>query len=193
MTIRLGVCALAMLVLAAVPARADDVADKVREAMELYEAGNYGAAAGMLDFAAQLIRQKKGEQVAAYFPEPLSGWSADEPESQAAGAAFFGGGLSAERSYRRGREAFAIRIISDSPLMQSLMMMFANPAILASSGGQLKVIAGQQAMIQKDGSSATVSVVVANRMLIQVEGAAPLDAMIAHLEAMDFKALASLT
>lgn len=42
------------------PVRADEIKDAIQEAIDAYEAGDYSAAAGQLDYAAQLVRQLKG-------------------------------------------------------------------------------------------------------------------------------------
>ncbi len=39
---------------------ADEVEDSIKEGLDAYSAGDYSTAAASLDYAAQLIRQKKG-------------------------------------------------------------------------------------------------------------------------------------
>ena len=152
--------------------RADDVTDAIDQAKALYEAGDTQAAITQLDFAAQLVRQHRGAGLQDYLPEPLDGWDAEDAESQSAGAAMFGGGTTAARNYTNGNQNVNVAIITDSPLLQSMMMLFSNPMILASQGGQLKMINGQQALVKPDG----VTMVVNNTYLIQIDGnASPAD------------------
>jgi len=70
-------------------ASADDVEDSVKEGLEYYKDGDYSSAAGSLEYAAQLIRQKKGGQLEVFLPKPLPGWTAEDVSSQAMGAAMF--------------------------------------------------------------------------------------------------------
>ncbi|MFN2354295.1 MAG: hypothetical protein ABR512_07205, partial [Desulfopila sp.] len=80
---------------------ADEIEDAVKEGLQYYAEGDLSSAAGSLEYAAQLIRQKKGGELEALLPKPLPGWTAEEASSQAAGAAMFGGGVTAERKYRK--------------------------------------------------------------------------------------------
>jgi len=127
---------------------------------------------GAIDYASQLIQQKKGEKLESMLPKPLDGWKAQEATSQAVGAAMMGGGLSAERSYSKESSTVDIQIITDSPIMQGMMMMFSNPMLAASDGGKLQKIGRQKAIVKYDAQnkSGDINVVVANRFLVTIEG-----------------------
>lgn len=160
------------LMLLASPGWADDVTESINEALEYYKDGAYSDAVGSLNYASQLIQQKKGEALESFLPEPLDGWTAEEAKSQAAGSAMMGGGLSAERSYRNGESKIDVQIITDSPIMQGMMMMFSNPMIAASDGGKLQKIGRQKAIVKYDAAdkSGDIKVVVAHRFLVTIEG-----------------------
>jgi hypothetical protein len=151
---------------------ADDIENSIKEALQYYENGEYKDAVESLNYASQLIQQKKGQGLESFLPEPLSGWTAQETRSQAASAAMFGGGVTAERKYSKGSSSITIKIITDSPLMQSMMMMFSNPMFATSDGGKLERIGRQKAIVKFDSSSkrGEIKIVVANRFLVLIEG-----------------------
>jgi hypothetical protein len=177
------------------PAYADDVTDSINEALKYYNEGKYSDAVGSLNYAAQLIGQKKGGQLEEFLPKPLDGWTAEDPGSQAAGAAMFGGGVTAERRYAKDSASVHVQIVTDSPLLQGMMMMFTNPMFAASDGGKLEKIKGQKAIVKYSDSDkeGKIDIVVANRFLITIEGN---DVMKADLEgyakAVDYDKLATL-
>lgn len=78
---------------------ADDVTDSIGEGLQHYNNNEYSEAVKSLNYASQLIQQKKGKSLESLLPEPLSGWTADNASSEAAGAAMFGGGTTAKRKY----------------------------------------------------------------------------------------------
>ena len=151
---------------------ADDIEDSIQEALEYYKSGEYKDAVESLNYASQLIQQKKGKGLESFLPEPLKGWAAQKSSSQAAGAAMFGGGVTAERKYSKDSSSISISIITDSPLMQGMMMMFSNPMFAASDGGKLERIGRQKAIVKFDPNSkqGEIKIVVANRFLVIIEG-----------------------
>ena len=181
----MAVCLVCLGFTGGASAWADDVTDAVDQALALYADGQTQQAIAQLEFAAQLIRQQRGSGLQAYLPQPLSGWDAQAAESQSAGAAMFGGGTTATRDYSKGSSDITISIITDSPMMQSMMMLFSNPMILASQGGQLQMINGQQALVKEDG----VTMVIQNTYLITIEGQASQADFVAYANAIDIDGL----
>ena len=179
-------------ILLALPAWADDVEDSIKEGLELYKAGEYQEAVESLNYAVQLIQQQKGRSLEKLLPEPLSGWEVEETASQAAGAAMFGGGVSAQRSYRKGDAYVTVLIAADSPLIQTMVAMFANPMIVSSDGGRLQRIKRQKAIVEydEDDRSGSINIVVDRRFLVNVEGQdVSQDELVAYARAIDYKAL----
>ena len=80
---------------------ADEITNTINEALTQYKNGEYSEAVGNLDYASQMIRQKKSEGLADYLPQPLDGWELSNTESSAAGGAMLGGMVSAERIYKK--------------------------------------------------------------------------------------------
>ena len=62
------------------PAAADEFTDVVKEALELYEAGEISEAKDALKYAEQLLAERQHQAIADLFPEPLNGWTVTEAE-----------------------------------------------------------------------------------------------------------------
>lgn len=151
---------------------ADEITDSIEEAMEYYKDGNHVEAVNSLDYASQLIRQKRSGKLEALLPEPLSGWLAEDVKSQAAGPGYLGGMISAKRKYKKDRSSVTIEIITDSPALQSMIMVFSNPAYASADGGKLTKIKRQKAIIKYHPSKrkGEINIVVAKQYLVSVKG-----------------------
>jgi hypothetical protein len=170
----------------------DDVTDSVNEALKYYEKGEYSEAAGSLEYAAQLIRQKKGGQIQEVLPEPLDGWNSEAASSQAAGSAMLGGGVSVERQYYKDNSSVTIQVVADSPLLQGFMMMFSNPMYATADGGKFEKIAGKKAIVKYDPGNrdGSINIVVDHRYLVTIEGNDITKAdLTAYAQAVDYKLL----
>lgn len=173
----------------------DDVEDSIKEALQSYKNGEYKEAAESLNYASQLVQQKRSTGLESFLPEPLKGWTAKEASSQAAGAAMFGGGITAEREYRKESGSITVQIITDSPMMQSMMMMFSNPMFATADGGKLERIGRQKAIVKydKDNKEGDIKIVVANRYLVSIEGRhVSVEDLKAYANAIDYKKLQTL-
>jgi len=183
---------LAMALFLGAPAHADDVTDQMDEALKAYEKGDYNTAITALDAASTLIRQKKAETVTRLLPEAPAGWEADEATSSVAGSGMFGGGINAERAYRRKvedrSEQVKISIMTDSPLLQTMSMMFSNPMFMGQEN-KLVVVGGQKAIANERDKSLTA--MIANKVLVKVDGQAQttLDDLKLFFKSIDFKAI----
>ncbi len=174
---------------------ADDVQESINEALQYYNNGEYKDAVDTLNYASQLIQQKRSGGLELFLPEPLDGWRMQDTSSQAMAAAMFGGGISAEREYRKGSSSVKVQIITDSPLMQGMMMMFSNPMYATSDGGKLERIGRQKAIVKYDSGKkkGDVNIVVANRFLVTIEGQEiSKEELTAYAEAIDYNKLQSL-
>jgi hypothetical protein len=194
------------------PAPADDVTDQIDGAVKLYKEGKFSQAASELDFAVQQIREKQGEQLKAVFPKPLPGWSAEEPEVSAGAASMFGGGISASMKYQKaaptakpsggGEESemenpeVEIEMMTDSPLLQGMLPLLTNPALMGSQGGKLIKVKTYRGISKKagDGGGPELDLVVANKVLLTVKGSngATEADLLAYANAMDFATLEKL-
>jgi hypothetical protein len=176
-------------------ASADDVTDSVNEALQFYKDGKYTEAASSLTYAAQLIQQKKGASMESILPEPLTGWTAEETSSQAASAAMFGGGVTVERMYARDSNTVKIQVVTDSPMLQSMIMMMTNPMFATSNGGKPETINGQRAIVKINSGekSGQIQLVIANRFLVTIDGEeVSKEDLVAYARAIDYQKMTSL-
>ena len=185
--------ALAVLFLA-LPLHAgeDTVLSTIKEATRQYQAGDYSGSASNLDYASQLIRQKKSEKMKDLLPEPLPGWDGKEASAQALGAAVLGGGVTVSRDYTRGASTISVEIVSDSPVLQSVLMMLNNPVFAGAGGGRLETVKGNRSVLKFDSGkkSGELYSVVASRFVVTVKGRqVAREDLLAYGEAMDYRVL----
>ncbi len=171
----------------------DPILKTIHKAIEEYENNDFSNAASSLDYASQLIRQKKGEALTKLLPPPLDGWHAVAGKSQVTAASLFGGGLTAQKRYIKDNSVVDISIITDSPILQSVIMMFSNP-IFAASAGQFELINGYKGIVKfEDDNQGTINIVVNNRFLVTLEGKnTRREDLMDYAEHIDLKAIASL-
>jgi hypothetical protein len=124
-------------------ARADDVTDQINEALKAYEKHDYSTAATALEAAATLVHQARAEIWKGFLPEALSGWTAEDAEASAAGAAMLGGGTTISRRYRKDSQAVEISFVSDSPLVQAMGAVLGS-GMIAGADMKLIVIDGRK-------------------------------------------------
>jgi len=169
-------------------AMADEVTDQIQEGLKAYEKGDLDTATIALDTAATLIRQQQANSLSGVLPEPLPGWSADEAETSSAGAAMLGGGLHAERTYRKEDEQVNVSVVGNSPMLQAMSMMFANPAMMGGDA-KLLIVDGRKVIQKKEDHS--LQAMIANNFLVTVEGGDGTadESVKAYFEAIDFEAL----
>lgn len=158
------------LILAVTVVQADDVMDWVNDGIEAYKNKDYSEAVSNLEYAAQLIRQMKGEEMTVALPDALNGWKKVNSESGAAGAAMFGGATSASARYEKGDASCDINITTDNPMLSGILMMFSNPMLISSSGQKLIKINGEKASLDFDDDSGEITMVVDKKVLVQISG-----------------------
>ncbi|MCW5198779.1 hypothetical protein VU06_03430, partial [Desulfobulbus sp. F3] len=177
----------------AVPTK-DNIIVTIEEAIRQYRANDFAGAISNLDYAAQLIRQKKNERMKALLPAPMFGWLAKEASAKFLGTAVFGGGSTVSRDYyTSGGAVISVELISDSPVLQSIIMMLNNPLFAGASGGNIQTIKQQRAIIKYNDSdrSGEINVVVDSRFIVTVKGrSVDQVVLLAYTEAVDFDALA---
>jgi len=193
---RLVVLAVTMGLLSSGPLCADEVTDSISQGLEQYKKGSYAEAMGSLNYASQKIGQIKADTLKVLIPQPLSGWTADEVVSQAAGTAMFGGGLSAEGRYHKGDQTnVTVKIVTDSPLLQSMMMLISNPMFASSSGGRLEKINNQTAIVKYEtqAKQGDINVVIAGKVLVTVEGnGVSQDELMAYAKAVGYEKILAM-
>jgi len=171
--------------LAATPAGADEVEEALELALEAYRAGDLTMAKEEIDFAAQLIAQKKAATLGEYLPEPLPGWVRHDDDGGHAGF----GGMNASATYltegEGDRKRVDVQIMANNQMISAMAAMFANPAMLGGQGemkriNRQKVIVTQQSELQA---------LVDNRIMVTISGNAPVEDKEAYFAAIDLRAL----
>jgi hypothetical protein len=177
-----------MLVLAALPAAADEFTDTLASALKAYNEGDVSGAREDLDYAGKLLGAMKSDALAKFLPEAPPGWIREATPSDDASAAggfmgMFGGGTTASATYRKDAKTFTIALVADSPMVNGLGAMISGVAGLA--GGKPIRIQRVQFTQSDDGLQGVVN----NKVMINVSGDASIEDKTAALETMDFKAL----
>jgi len=169
---------------------ADDISDTLEEALASYKKGDVTGAKEDVIYALELLKQQSGNTLKDQLPDALEGWEAEEAKSETAGAGMLGGGTVLSRSYKKDKSKVIIEIITDSPLLQGLGSMFANP--MFNSGGEIKRINREKATIKynKKNKSGEITLMVDKRFVVNVKGSkVSKEDLIKYTKAIDFKAL----
>lgn len=179
---------LAATLLAAVPAAyADEISEAITEAGRAWQSGDAVAARTALEEAVQLLAQRAAAGLGQALPAPLPGWTAEEPETSAA-TGLFGGATQASRTYRNGQDQdVRIQVTSDNPIVAQLAMVYANPAMAGAMGKLVRI--GSQRAIQTNDNE--IQMLVDNRVLVSINGDAPMEAKLAYARAIDLTKLSS--
>lgn len=183
--VRIAAVSAALCLSLAPPVAADEIEDGIAAALEAYRAGDIAAAKNEIDFAAVLLGQKKAEGLGGFLPAPLTGWTREDDESDAAAAAMFGGGLTAGADCTQGAERIEIRLIADSPMVAAMAGMPGNAAMMAAQG-EARRVGKQRHLVARDGQ---IMALVAARVLVQLSGEGAPEDKIAYFEAIDFAGL----
>lgn len=175
-----------VLAMAAGPALADEVEDTLQAALEAWRAGDVSAAKEEVDYAAQLIAQQKAAGLSEFLPEPLEGWNREPGQDQTQATTAFGGGMMASALYTNETDDVEIQMMADNQMVTAMAGMFGNAALMGQMG-KLKRINRQKVVITPDGE---IQAMVANRILIQISGTAPIEVKEEYFKAIDLKGLA---
>jgi hypothetical protein len=155
---------LALPLLLATPALADDVTDQVNEGLAAYARKDYAAAITALEAATALLRQARSEVWKVYLPPAPPGWTID---NTTVGAGTLGIGTSASRKYVQDGQSVEISLMTDSPVMQGLAAVIANPMIAAAAGKTVIIGGRRMNYITVDNSLVAM---VGDRVLVRVQG-----------------------
>ncbi len=167
------------------PAEADEVTDAIAEAQRAYQAGQIPQAQTALQEALQLMAQRAAAGLAGALPDALPGWTAEEATSNAAGAGMFGGAQAA-RSYRNAQgQTVEIQVMSDNPMIAQLGPILSNPMLAGAMGRLVRI--GELRAIQ--GNDGNIQMLVDNRILVQVQGDAPVEQKLAYARAINIQRL----
>lgn len=182
-----GLVFAAALVVATVPAFADEFTDTVESALKAYKDGDVDGARQDLDYAGKLLGTMKAESLAKFLPEPLPGWTREPADADDSTdfMGMFGGGTTTAASYTKDGNDVQINLVANSPMVSGVASMITGLAGMATGGKPIRI---QRTEFRQDGDE--LQGVVGNKVLVSVSGSASLEEKTAFLEAMDFKGLA---
>ncbi|SDG78129.1 hypothetical protein [Roseospirillum parvum] len=167
------------------PAWADEIEDSLQAALDAYRDGDLALAKEELDYAGQMLSEKKAAGLADFLPEPLSGWERQDGDTQAMTAGMMGGGMSASASYSNGDTRLEISLVADSPMVGALAAVFNNAAMMGQMG-KLRRIDRQKVIETEEGE---LQAVIDNRILVSINGPAPVEDKEAYFKALDIDGL----
>ncbi|MGQ9658718.1 MAG: hypothetical protein ACUVT0_01205 [Thermochromatium sp.] len=179
----------------AAPVQADEVTDQLAIARKAYESGELRTAIETLNFAVAKIQEQMTANLVKLLPEPLPGWTADAPESQAGGMAAMITGTTLSRTYRRGDGAeIRLSLMADSPLMPMLTMALSMPFVIQNNPAMKTYsFQGYRGMLEHaaDSQDYEITLMVGNRLVIQGKGSRLADSqpIEAYFEKLDLKAI----
>ena len=176
-------------------AAAEPVIDQIEAGRRAYEAGDARVAIQALQFAvAQIEEQLRAKQL-TLLPEPLAGWTAEEPAAGTGGLAAMIAGTTLTRTYHNegtGAEV-TITVTADSPLLSMMNMMMTTPMLMQATPSNTPYTYGAfRGILEQQGAEATkITLMVGTRILVQVDGNGQTDrqTLEAYLEAMNLQNL----
>lgn len=201
-----GIGVVVILALAlVVSACADEITQGIDYAKEAYEDGDYPEAIEELNFAIAQIQSLQVDELRKALPEPLSGWTMEEQESETLPFGFFGlgQGLGVTRRYYKedSDETIEITIGAQSMLLQQITMFLNNPAMAAAQPNtklEKKRIAGKRITIIEEFSSederGKLSLTPDDKTMVIIEGRDISDKAILYeyLDGIDFDLMAEI-
>jgi len=177
-------------------ARADEISDIIERGKKLYQEGKYSEASSELQYAVSQIQNLQAERLKGLLPEPLSGWTAEEASASAAAMGFLGGGVTASKTYNKEDtgESIEIQILTESPLLQTVMMFLTNPAMLAGQPDtKLVRVKGEKALekFSAKNKEGELSLILEGNTLITVRGSEITNKNILYkyMEKIDFEVM----
>ncbi len=203
-----GVGVVVILALAlVVSAYADEVLEEIDYAREAYEDGSYSEAIEGFNFVIAQIQSLQVDELRKALPEPLSGWTMEEQESDAMGYGFLGlgSGLGVTRRYYEEDSGATIEITvaAQSIMLQQITMFLKNPTMAAAQPNtklekkRIKGIAGRTTIVEEFSSEdedGKLSLTPDDKILVIIEGSDISDKEILYeyLDGIDFDLMAEI-
>ena len=169
------------LAASALSVQADEISDTLESSLKAYTDGDLQYALEELNFARQLMIEKKTEALSAFLPEAPEGWTREVNSEMGASLGMLGGGVGAEAEYSKGSESFKITIMADNPMVSAMGGMIGNAA---AYGAKVERVGREKFMVQ----DSAIQGLIDNRILVKAEGT-DMAQMISVLESMDFREL----
>ena len=158
--------ATAALALIAGVGRADEVTDRISQALAAYQRRDMPTALAALDAASALLRRLDPDRWKDLFPPPPDGWTADGPQGPATERALLKGGAGISRRYERGIETVEISVLTDAPMVRAMATLIGNP--LLSGGAGLVEIDGRRFAYARDDNA--YMTLAGDKALLRIRG-----------------------
>jgi len=101
---------------------------------------------------------------------PLAGWELELLDSQAMGAAMFGGGISSSAKYSNGTESYEVTILGNSPMFAMVSGVVSNAMLASSSGAKIEKIGDMKASVRDQNGEVEVMVPFEGNTLVTTKG-----------------------
>jgi hypothetical protein len=145
--------------------------DAVAAAQKAVEAGELGSAISALQAAIRDLQKQQRAAILAALPKP-EGWQVeDQPaaEAEAVAAGLALAGLTVQRHYTKDGQRLDVEVTANSPFLQMMAMMFANPALIAAEGGERVEYGQHKAILKAVGDSgAELQILMHDKHIIKV-------------------------
>jgi hypothetical protein len=163
---------------------AQDTATRLQAAIDAYASGDLAAASLALTEARKALDTERGARLQAAFPPAPDGWTL-EVRDLGPDLALMGGGTGVDAKYAHSDGRYVtFNVMVDTPLVSSMMGMFASPEMIAMLG---EVIERPGVTFAKQDNGLTG--ILDGRMMVSVTASAP-DVAMPIVELVDFEALA---
>lgn len=185
----------------------DEITEEIDYAREAYEDGSYSEAIEGFDFVIAQIRSLQVDELRKALPEPLSGWTMEEQESDAMGYGFFGlsSGVGVTRRYYEEDSGATIEITigAQSIMLQQVTMFLKNPAMAAAQPNtklekkRIKGIAGRTTIVEEFSSedeSGKLSLTPDDKIFVIIEGwdISDKEILYEYLDGIDFELISEI-
>jgi hypothetical protein len=128
--------------------------EAIEQAKKAAEADKLGAAIAALQAAIKDLQKKQRTAILANLPKP-EGWEVEDSGADDAAndvaVGILGGQSTVTRHYRNADKMITVEVTANSPLMQMMTMLFANPAMIEAEGGELVKYGAHKAVLKKVG------------------------------------------
>jgi len=132
--------------------------EAVETARKSVDAEEYGAAVTALQAAIRAVQKLQRASILAALPKPEGYTFKDndpkDDEQNPFGTSLAALGLTLNRRYEKGDKSIDLEITANSPMVQMLSMMFANPAIVKADGGEIVEYGQHKAILKPNGEGA---------------------------------------
>ncbi len=146
------------------PAKPDKAGELMKSAYLKYQKKDLNGASADLDEAKKIIDSKRQEQAGKLFPE-VEGWTSTQLRQEEVPLV---GGTRLHRTYSTKGKDVVAEVIMDSPLVEKLGALFANPEIAQASGQSVRRMDGFDALIKDDNNKIELTVWLGSGMLFKL-------------------------